>query len=254
MTTRVGLIVPSSNVTIETEVPEMLRRRSETTGDSFTFHSSRAQLHQVDKESLDRMVADADRCVEELTDAHVDALAYACLVAIMVQGPRAHEASEERLAAVAAANNGPTPAVTSSAGALIRGMQALGFRRVAIITPYQDALTEQVAGYIEEYGISVTDAVSLRVSENVAVGRLDPMNLVDIARDRLDTSDADGVVLSCCVQMPSLAAIPAAEQALGLPVISAATATTYELLSRLGQDPVVPDAGALLAGGVGAAR
>jgi maleate isomerase len=61
-------------------------------------------------------------------------------------------------------------------------------------------------------------------------------------------SGADGVVLSCCVQMPSLPAIPAAEEALGLPVLSAATATVYDLLTTLGRSPVVPDAGSLLSG------
>ena len=57
----------------------------------------------MDAESLERMVADGDRCVEELADAHVDVLVYACLVAIMVRGPGAHEEAERRLAEVAAA-------------------------------------------------------------------------------------------------------------------------------------------------------
>ena len=35
---RVGLIVPSSNTTMETEIPEMLRRRSQIEPESFTFH------------------------------------------------------------------------------------------------------------------------------------------------------------------------------------------------------------------------
>ena len=126
-------------------------------------------------------------------------------------------------------------------------MEALGLRRVAIVTPYKDSLTQLVAEYIENCGITVVDTRSLRVTENVAVGRLDPMNLVDIAGE-LDTSTADGVVLSACVQMPSLPAIPLAEQALGLPVLSAATATVYEILTALGRDPVAPDAGALLSG------
>jgi len=41
------LIVPSSNTTIETEVPEMLARRAQATGERFTFHSSRAVLKTV---------------------------------------------------------------------------------------------------------------------------------------------------------------------------------------------------------------
>jgi maleate isomerase len=46
--------------------------------------------------------------------------------------------------------------------------------------------------------------------------------------------------------MPSLAAIPAAEQRTGLPVLTAATATTRALLDRLGLEPDVPGGGALL--------
>jgi maleate isomerase len=41
--TRIGLIVPSSNTTMETELPEMFARRAAVTGERFTFHSSRAR-------------------------------------------------------------------------------------------------------------------------------------------------------------------------------------------------------------------
>jgi maleate isomerase len=46
--------------------------------------------------------------------------------------------------------------------------------------------------------------------------------------------------------MPSLAALDGLETALGLPVISAATATAAELLDALGVPRDVPGAGALL--------
>jgi maleate isomerase len=75
------------------------------------------------------------------------------------------------------------------------------------------------------------------------------MALPDVA-ERLDLSRADAVVLSACVQMPSLPAIAVAEQRLGLPVLSAATATVYQILSRLGLSTHVPDAGELLNGRV----
>jgi maleate isomerase len=50
------------------------------------------------------------------------------------------------------------------------------------------------------------------------------------------------------VQCPSLPAIPIAEERTGVPVLSAATATTFCVLERLGLDPVVPEAGSLLSG------
>jgi maleate isomerase len=64
----------------------------------------------------------------------------------------------------------------------------------------------------------------------------------------LDTSDVDALVLSACVQMPSLPAIQPVEDAVGVPVVSSATATTYALLVALGLSPEVPDAGSLLSG------
>jgi maleate isomerase len=73
------------------------------------------------------------------------------------------------------------------------------------------------------------------------------MLLPGIAR-RLDLANAEAVVLSACVQMPSLPAIQVAEDELGLPVLSAAVATTYEILESLGLRPVVPRAGTLLSG------
>jgi maleate isomerase len=242
---RIGLIVPSSNTTIETELPEMFRRQSQADGNSFTFHSSRAVLHEVDPESLRRMVEQVDRCGRELADARVDAYVYACLVALMAQGPGSHEEAERRIEQIAAERPGYEPPVISSAGALVRGIAELGLRRIAIVTPYVDALTELVVAYIEGAGITVVDAMSLRVSDNLSVGRLDPTRLPDLAA-QLDTSNADGIVISACVQMPSLSAIPEVERRLDMPVLSAATASAWEVLVRLGIQPAVRGGGALL--------
>jgi len=38
---RIGMIVPSSNVTMEKEVPRILHRRELTFPEKFSFHSSR---------------------------------------------------------------------------------------------------------------------------------------------------------------------------------------------------------------------
>lgn len=243
---RVGLVVPSSNTTMESEIPEILCRRGEVGSEKFTFHSSRVRLQNVSQDELNKMVRDSDRCALELSDAHVDAIAYACLVAVMCQGPGYHKEAERRLAAVAAANGAPAP-VVSSAGALVRGLKALGLHRVAIITPYMKPLTQQVIAYLSDAQIQVVDAISLEIPSNLDVARHDPMRLPEIAKS-LQLADAEAIVLSACVQMRSLPAIPIVERQQGMPVLSAAAATAYELLSKLGCKPVAPRAGALLAG------
>lgn len=241
---RVGLIVPSSNVTMETELPALLGRHGAVAVRGVTFHSSRAVLHEVDKNSLQRMAAESERCARELADARVDAVAYACLIAIMAEGEGAHETAEQRLADVLATASSPAP-VTSSAGALVRTLKRLGAEHVALVAPYVKPLTAVVVRYLSAYGIDVVDSLSLEVADNVEVGRLDPAKLIDYAKS-LDLARADAVVLSACVQMPSLSAIDQATRELGIPILSAATATVSEVLTLLGEDPVIPGAGAAL--------
>ena len=245
---RIGLIVPSSNTTMETELPELFRRQGEATGHRYTFHSARAALKNVTPAELAAMVAKAADCATSVSDADVDVIAYACLVAVMAQGPGAHDGSEEVIAKAAEANGHPA-AVTSSAGALVRTLRDMGARRVAMVTPYLPELTKTVSDYIEGAGITVQDVIGLSVADNLEVGRLDPLALPGIVR-RLNTDGVDAVVLSACVQMPSLASVQTVEDALGLPVITAATATTYEILKALGHPPAIRGAGRLLAGAV----
>jgi maleate cis-trans isomerase len=59
---RIGQIVPSSNTTMETEIPAMLRAREGILPECFTFHSSRMRMKKVTKEELEAMDRDSDRC------------------------------------------------------------------------------------------------------------------------------------------------------------------------------------------------
>jgi len=243
---RIGQIVPSSNTTMETEIPAMLHWREAVEPERFTFHSSRMRMQKVTKEQLEAMDADSIRCAAELVDARVDVLGYACLVAIMSMGKGYHRRSEERLHEITVKEGYPTPVVTS-AGALVAGLKTIGAKKVSLVAPYLKPLTGLVVDYLEAEGIQVADSISLEIADNVEVGRRDPMSLVSIYKD-LKLSGIDALVLSSCVQMPSLAAIPVVEQECGLPVVSASICTTHQMLQKLGLKTFVPNAGSLLSG------
>ena len=221
---RIGQIVPSSNTTMETEVPALLRARETIRPERYTFHSSRMRMHKVVKEELAAMNAQGARCAAELADARVDVMSTACLVAIMAMGNGYHRTTEKELREAAIAAGHPGARVMTSAGALIDGLKAMGARRIALMAPYSDALTRLVVDYIEAEGVKVQDALNFRIEDNLDVGRRDPMLLLEDVK-RLKTAGADVVVLSACVQMPSLPAIHAAQQQLGIPVISTAICT-----------------------------
>lgn len=246
-TYRIGQIVPSSNTTMETEIPAMLQARyAEFPEERFTFHSSRMRMMQVNPEELKAMDIASDRCAVELSDARMSVMAYACLVAIMAQGDGYHRASQARLQNTVKENGVEIP-VLSSAGALVDTLKEFGYKKVSIITPYMKPLTKRVADYIEAEGIQVQDSISLEVSDNLEVGLLNPENLLEHVK-RLNHDGVDAVILSACVQMPSLPAIQRAQDQIGKPVLSAAVCTVYQMLKTLGLETRVPNAGHILSG------
>ncbi|WP_197377718.1 maleate cis-trans isomerase family protein [Mycolicibacterium baixiangningiae] len=238
---RIGLVVPSSNVTVETEMPAILGRHPTS---RFSFHSTRMRMHTVSPEQLALMNAQRERCVLEIADAHPDAILYACLVAVMVGGPGEHRRVESSVAEQLA-TGGSEARVRSSAGALVEALQALDAKRIALVTPYMKPLAQQVVGYLVAEGFDVVDWRALEVADNTEVGCIPGETVMEAART-MDLSGLDALVLSCCVQMPSLDLIEPAEREFGLPVLSAATAGAYSLLRCLDLPVAIDGAGSLL--------
>ncbi|MBH8579248.1 Asp/Glu racemase [Halomonas pacifica] len=231
---------------METEIPAMLAARQLIRPERFTFHSSRMRMKTVSKDELAAMDAESDRCALELSDAAVDVMGYACLVAIMSMGPGYHRESQRRLRGRTEENGHDSPVVTS-AGALVDALDVMGAKRVVVVAPYMKPLTELVVDYIRREDIEVLDYRALEIPDNLEVARHDPARLPEIVAG-LDLSGVDAIVLSACVQMPSLPAVARVEAMTGKPVVTAAIATTYAMLKALDLEPVVPGAGALLSG------
>lgn len=238
---RLGLVVPSSNVTVETEMPALLACHPM---ERFSFHSSRMRMQSVSPEQLRAMNAQRERCILELGDASPEVILYACLVALMAGGPREHQRVESLVAEQLAAG-GSDAKVRSSAGALAEALQAMEARRIALVTPYMRPLAQQVVEYMEAEGFTVADWRALEVSDNFEVGCIPGERVMEAART-LNLDGVDALVLSCCVQMPSLSLIEPAEQEFGLPVLSAATAGAYSLLRALDLSVDILGAGSLL--------
>ncbi len=243
---KIGQIVPSSNVTMETEVPALFRARESIFPERFTFHSARMRMKKVTKEELAGMDSASDKCAIELSDAQVDVMGYACLVAIMSMGKGYHCVSQSRLHEKTKTNGCPTPIVTS-AGALIEGLNALKAKNIALVAPYMKPLTQTVVEYLEDQGFVVKDWIALEVADNLEVAALDPENLKTIYK-KLNLEEVDVIVLSACVQMPSLPAVQYVQDESRIPVITAAISTTYRMLKELGLKAQVPNAGELLCG------
>jgi maleate isomerase len=242
---RIGMIVPSSNTTMEAEIPALLQRQTAAEGQRFTFHATRLRLRHFAPDALQAMNDTAGDAVDALCDAQVDAVVYGCLLATMFGGKASVVETGQRLARRANYMRAAPVSVVTSADALVGALQSLGARSISMIAPYRKELTGKVAATIEEHGIAVRQAVSLEIADDVAVGRLDQQALLSMACE-LDLANSDALVLSAGVQMPTLEVLDSVEQLLGLPVLSAASASVWALLQKLRIEPKIKSAGWLL--------
>lgn len=170
---RIGQIVPSSKCHYGDRNPGNAAGAGERTAGAIHLPCEPDANEKSVKEELAAMDVESDRCALELSDARVDVLGYACLVAIMSMGLGYHRSSATRLHEKTRSNCAPAPVVTS-AGALIEGLQRLGARRVSIIAPYMKPLTNMVVEYILAEGIEVVDSIALEIPDNLAVAAHDP--------------------------------------------------------------------------------
>jgi maleate isomerase len=73
---RLGIILPSSNTTVEREFSSVLE------GADFSVHYTRVHLNDVTIDGLERMEAELEDAARLLKDADVDTVAFACTSAV----------------------------------------------------------------------------------------------------------------------------------------------------------------------------
>jgi maleate isomerase len=228
---RIGLIVPSSNTTME---PEMWRLMPK----GVSIHVARIMLSKVTVAELLAMEKDVESAAKLLASADVDLVVFGCTTGSLVGGP----GYDEKIASVASRASGK-PAITT-ATAVVKALKSLGAKRVALATPYVEEVNEREVRFLEHHGIEVTDVKSLGIVDNLEIGRIPPEHVYRLAKS-LDTSQADAVFISC-TNLRTIEVIDPLERDIGLPVVSSNTATAWLALKTLGIREVGFAAGRLL--------
>lgn len=131
----------------------------------------------------------------------------------------------------------------SALGSIAAALEALGVRRVAIGTPYDQALTQRGKAVLEEFGFQVVNAEALPDVANIFDET--PQRVYSLLRSA-DRPHAEAVFVSG-VGLPTISVLGAAEADLGKPVLSSALAMMWNALRRAGIRTPVPGYGRLLA-------
>ena len=136
------------------------------------------------------------------------------------------------------------PATTMSQ-AILRAMQAVGLRRVAVATAYIDDVNDRLAGFLSASGVEATTVRGLSITGVEAVGRVPTEALVALCEEVWHAGPgADGILISCGGLL-TLEAIPILEARLGVPVVSSSPAGFWDVMRVAGLDSRSPGHGRL---------
>ena len=132
------------------------------------------------------------------------------------------------------------PRASTTSGALIEALALLGVRRLAIATPYIEAVTSRLVGFLGDHGVDTVASEGLGLIGNI--WRTTYAQVVDIVR-AVDRPEAQALFISC-TNLPTYDVIEPLEQALGKPVITANQVTMWDALRKI--DRAAVGGGALL--------
>ena len=235
---KVGVIVPSSNTTVEYEFNKVFGQISEY---RITLHASRIRLRDVTLKGLEEMEKETERAAEELSTLSPHIISYACTTGSLFKGPKHHLEIIQRIEKIA---NVPA---TATAGSVINALEKLKIKRLVLITPYIEEVNKKEIEFLTKNGFEVVKAAGMGIVENTKIGQVDPKEVYDFATDTLrkvKNEDYDGVFISC-TNLRTFEIIDQLEKEIGKPVISSNTATLWEIFYKLKLNAKVKNLGKL---------
>lgn len=232
---KIGIIVPPTNTVNEGEWARLLP-------EGVTMHAMRMALHADTSTPEGRRVLHEDirRAAGEVAKAGVDVVVYACTAGSMVTPLDSLTDFMREVTGI--------PAV-ATAPSLVHAARAFGLRKVALATPYHDALNDHEVHFLHECGI---ETLSVR---GLGIGAGGPQEYPRIARTpkedvyehclSADVPGAEGLIVSC-TDFATLEILPRLEAKLGKPVISSNLATLWRTLRTAGIEDRITGHGRLL--------
>ncbi len=216
---KIGFVLLAMEQTIE---DDMFRLRPPGVG----VHFTRAPMaNRVSVGTLAAMASGiGDAASLLLPDEPLDVVCYACTSGSVVIG-------EERV--FAELNRGkPDARATSLITSVMRALEALKARRIAIATPYLAEVDTIERAYMVARGFEVVHMQGLGIEKDADMVRVTPETIFDFARG-IDRPDADAVFISCGA-LRSLDVIAELENRLGKPVVTSNQAMMWDCLRLAG--------------------
>src|SRR3546814_460763 len=180
---RIGLLVPSSNTTVETEFRRILPQ-------DVSLHCARLFIDQVNLANIGRMTNTMEQEAKLLATADVDIVVLGATAPSFLLGPE-HDKTVSRQLREATGRQ-----ATTTSTAMLAALHLFKAEKIAVGSAFSPAVNDVCVGFLRGNGFDVVSTHGLNVVDNMEIGRLPAETAYEVAL-RIDRSEERRVGKEC---------------------------------------------------------
>ena len=229
---KVGLIALSTDQTIENDFQNICNNLPVD-----IFINRIHNKNPLTKENLLKMGEDLSSVTKKiLPDEKLNTIAYGCTSGTIAIGE--DNVKEKILSAK------PGSYVTTPVTSAIKAFKLMNIKKIALFTPYPDAVNKTILEYFTKKNIEVSSFASLNLNLDSEFANVDPNYILEIS-SKLETKNADALFISCTA-LPVLNILDKLEQTIKKPVLSSNQTLIWDTIRSIGYKSPIKGYGKLL--------
>jgi len=229
---KVGLIALSTDQTIEGDFNNICKNLPLD-----IFINRIHNQNPLTKENLLKMQDDLESVTKKiLPDEKVNTIAYGCTSGTIAIGE--NNVKEKILLAK------PGCYVTTPVTSAIKAFKKMNIKKIALFTPYPDAVNKTILEYFTKKNIEVLSFASLNLNLDSEFANVDPDYILEIS-SKLETKNADALFISCTA-LPVLNILDKLEKKIQKPVLSSNQTLIWDTIRSIGYKSPIKGYGKLL--------
>src|SRR5476651_380582 len=235
---RIGIVVPSTNTTVQPEC-ELMRPRG------VTNHTARSTIkerplntEQAFTEHMQAMRDGTGGAIDQIMTAGLDHLIMGVALETFWGGVAQADKLQTELATRAGVG------VSMGSTATVAALKKFGAKKIAILTPHQQRGDDMVRQYLTEAGFEIVGLKGLKCVTPRAIAQV-PLEDIRSSLRELNTPDVE-VLVQLGTALPTVTVAAEAERWFGKPVLAVNAVTYWDALRRSGIEDRVYGFGRLL--------
>ena len=229
---KVGLIALSTDQTIEGDFNNICKNLPLE-----IFINRIHNQNPLTKENLLKMEDDLESVTNKiLPNEKINTIAYGCTSGTIAIGE--DKVKEKILLAK------PGCYVTTPVTSAIKAFQQMNIKKIALFTPYPDAVNKTILEYFTKKNIEVSSFASLNLNLDTEFANVDPNYILEIS-SKLETKNADALFISCTA-LPVLNILDKLEKKIQKPVLSSNQTLIWDTIRSVGYKSAIKGYGKLL--------